>query len=84
MNLMSVDAQRFFDLMLYGHMIWSAPVQIILATVFLWQVLGPSVLAGIAVVILIIPISSAIAAAMRKMQVQCQSSVNEYNLQGMS
>ncbi|XP_062521920.1 ATP-binding cassette sub-family C member 3-like isoform X2 [Corticium candelabrum] len=69
-NLMSVDAQRFFDLMLYGHMIWSAPVQIILATVFLWQVLGPSVLAGIAVVILIIPISSAIAAAMRKMQVK--------------
>ena len=69
MNLMSVDAQRFFDLSLFIHMIWSAPLQICLAIVFLWQTLGPSVLAGIAVVLLLIPINSGIAGATRKMQV---------------
>lgn len=45
-NLMSVDAQRFMDLTTYINMIWSAPLQIALAIFFLWDLLGPSVLAG--------------------------------------
>lgn len=45
-NLMSVDCQRFQDVAGQLWMIWSAPLQIILATVLLWQQLGPSVLAG--------------------------------------
>lgn len=39
-NLMSVDAQRFTDLMAYINMVWSAPLQITLALFFLWQYLG--------------------------------------------
>ena len=39
-NLMSVDAQRFVDLMAYLNMLWSAPLQIVLALFFLWQILG--------------------------------------------
>jgi len=46
-NLMSVDCQRLQDMSGYLWMIWSAPFQIILATVLLWQQLGPSVLAGL-------------------------------------
>lgn len=45
-NLMAVDAQRFKDLTEYIHMVWSAPLQIALALYFLWNLLGPSVLAG--------------------------------------
>lgn len=45
-NLMAVDAQRFMDLTAYINMIWSAPLQIGLALYFLWDLLGPSVLAG--------------------------------------
>ncbi|PKU36809.1 canalicular multispecific organic anion transporter 2 [Limosa lapponica baueri] len=37
-NLMSVDAQRFMDLMTFLNMLWSAPLQIFLALYFLWQV----------------------------------------------
>lgn len=37
-NLMSVDAQRFMDLIAYINMIWSAPLQVVLALYFLWQV----------------------------------------------
>ena len=39
-NLMSVDAQRFMDLISYVCMIWSAPYQIGLAIYFLYQELG--------------------------------------------
>lgn len=39
-NLMSVDAQRFMDLITYINMIWSAPLQVVLALYFLWQVCG--------------------------------------------
>lgn len=37
-NLMSVDAQRFMDLAPFLNLMWSAPLQIILAIYFLWQV----------------------------------------------
>uniref|UniRef100_A0A663DUQ4 ABC-type glutathione-S-conjugate transporter n=1 Tax=Aquila chrysaetos chrysaetos TaxID=223781 RepID=A0A663DUQ4_AQUCH len=56
-NLMSADAQRFMDTANFVHQLWSSPLQIILAIVFLWGELGPSVLAGIAVMVLLIPIN---------------------------
>ncbi|NXI65016.1 MRP3 protein, partial [Anseranas semipalmata] len=69
-NLMSVDAQRFMDLMTFLNMLWSAPLQIFLALYFLWQALGPSVLAGVAVMVLLIPFNSAIAMKTRAFQVE--------------
>uniref|UniRef100_A0A8K9XIF3 ATP-binding cassette, sub-family C (CFTR/MRP), member 3 n=1 Tax=Oncorhynchus mykiss TaxID=8022 RepID=A0A8K9XIF3_ONCMY len=69
-NLMSVDAQRFMDLTTFLNMLWSAPLQIILALYFLWQNLGPSVLAGVAVMILLIPLNAAIAVRTRVEQMQ--------------
>lgn len=68
-NLMSVDAQRFMDVMLYLHMVWSAPLQIILASFFLWQTMGPSVLAGVGVMILLFPFNAVVATMLSKMQV---------------
>ncbi|CAG5119557.1 unnamed protein product, partial [Candidula unifasciata] len=67
-NLMSVDAQRFMDLTTYMHMIWSGPLQISLSLYFLWQTLGPSALAGIAVMVLLIPINALIAHKIKKYQ----------------
>ncbi|XP_041474562.1 multidrug resistance-associated protein 1-like isoform X1 [Lytechinus variegatus] len=69
-NLMSVDAQRFMDLCTYLNMLWSAPFQISVALYFLWQTLGPSVLAGLGVMILIIPINAFVAMQARKLQVK--------------
>uniref|UniRef100_A0A4X2M7C2 ABC-type glutathione-S-conjugate transporter n=1 Tax=Vombatus ursinus TaxID=29139 RepID=A0A4X2M7C2_VOMUR len=69
-NLMSVDAQRFTDLVNFLNMLWSAPMQIILAIYFLWQNLGPSVLAGVALMILLIPLNGAIAMKTRAFQVE--------------
>ncbi|XP_068119210.1 ATP-binding cassette sub-family C member 3 isoform X2 [Hyperolius riggenbachi] len=69
-NLMSVDAQRFQDLTTFLNMLWSAPLQIFLALYFLWQQLGPSVLAGVAVMVLLIPINAFIAMKTRAFQVE--------------
>ncbi|NXX95541.1 MRP3 protein, partial [Centropus bengalensis] len=69
-NLMSVDAQRFMDLVTFLNMLWSAPLQIFLALYFLWETLGPSVLAGVAVMVLLIPFNSAIAMKTRAFQVE--------------
>ncbi|NXD76744.1 MRP3 protein, partial [Halcyon senegalensis] len=69
-NLMSVDAQRFMDLVTFLNMLWSAPLQIFLALYFLWEALGPSVLAGVAVMVLLIPFNSAIAIKTRAFQVE--------------
>uniref|UniRef100_A0A3B3Q9H2 Multidrug resistance-associated protein 1 n=1 Tax=Paramormyrops kingsleyae TaxID=1676925 RepID=A0A3B3Q9H2_9TELE len=68
-NLMSVDAQRFMDLITYINMIWSAPLQVVLALYFLWQNLGPSVLAGVAVMILMVPVNAVIAMKTKTYQV---------------
>ncbi|XP_051774742.1 ATP-binding cassette sub-family C member 3 isoform X3 [Erpetoichthys calabaricus] len=69
-NLMSVDAQRFMDLTTFLNLLWSAPLQIILALYFLWEKLGPSVFAGVAVMVLLIPFNAAIAMKTRAFQVE--------------
>ena len=68
-NLMSVDTQRFMDLMTYLHLIWSAPLQIVLSIVFLYIAMGPSVFAGVGVMILMIPVNAIFASIGRKLQV---------------
>ena len=68
-NLMSVDTQRLMDLTTYFHMIWSAPLQIILSLVFLYETMGASIFAGFAVMLLLIPINAIIAYFSRKFQV---------------
>lgn len=69
-NLMSVDAQRFMDVSPFINLLWSAPLQVILAIYFLWQILGPSALAGVAVIILLIPLNGAVSVKMKTYQVQ--------------
>ncbi|VEN64596.1 unnamed protein product [Callosobruchus maculatus] len=60
-NLMSVDTQRFAMMSFFIHLLWSAPLQICLSMYFLWQELGPSVLSGLALMVLLIPLNGYIA-----------------------
>ncbi|XP_050541854.1 multidrug resistance-associated protein 1 isoform X1 [Daktulosphaira vitifoliae] len=76
-NLMAVDAHRFVDLTTYLNMIWSAPFQIALAIYFLWQILGPSVLAGLFVMIVLIPINGVVAAKARSLQIKQMKNKDE-------
>ncbi|XP_032889972.1 canalicular multispecific organic anion transporter 1 [Amblyraja radiata] len=69
-NLMAVDAQRFNDVTNFIHLLWSAPLQILIGIAFLWQELGSAVLAGFAVMILLIPINGFLASKSRALEVK--------------
>lgn len=69
-NLMSADAQRFNDVTNFIHLLWSCPLQIILAIAFLWLELGPAVLAGLAVMVLMVPINGLLATKSRSFQIE--------------
>ncbi len=69
-NLMSVDITKLESITPYMNMLWSAPLQIGLSLYFLWNILGPSVLAGVLVMILLIPLNGVIAGRVRKLQIQ--------------
>ncbi|KFU91467.1 Canalicular multispecific organic anion transporter 1, partial [Chaetura pelagica] len=76
-NLMSADAQRFMDVTNFIHQLWSSPLQIILSIVFLWAELGPSVLAGIAVMVLLIPLNALLVAKSKNIQVRNMKNKDE-------
>ena len=54
-NLMSVDSQRFQDLLMYVNLIWSAPFQIMLAITLLYRELGWPIFAGVICMALVMP-----------------------------
>lgn len=76
-NLMSVDAQRFGDVGNTINILWSAPLQIGLSTFFLWQELGPSVLAGFAVLLLLFPINGIVANISKKLYMKNMKNKDE-------
>ena len=67
-NLMSVDAQRLQDIVTYLHSLWYSLVQIGLALFFLWQQMGVSILAGVFVILLSIPLTAVSASYMGRLQ----------------
>ncbi|PIO52341.1 ABC transporter, ATP-binding protein, partial [Teladorsagia circumcincta] len=69
-NLMSVDIQRLQDMTTFVMLFWSAPLQVILSIVFLWRILGVAVIAGLVILVAMVPINSYISVKMRNCQVQ--------------
>lgn len=69
-NLMSADAQQLMDLTANLNLLWSAPFQILVAVSLLWQELGPAVLAGVAVLVFVIPINALVATRVKKLKVR--------------
>jgi ABC-type multidrug transport system fused ATPase/permease subunit len=67
-NYMAVDAQRLQDLTQFAQQIWSAPFQIVICMVSLYHLVGWSMLAGIGVMIFMIPINGMIARIMKNLQ----------------
>ena len=56
-------------LLLFLNMIWASPLQIALAVYFLWQILGPSALAGLTVMVIMIPANAWVSQKMKKYQI---------------
>lgn len=68
-NLMSVDAQRLMQIITYINCLWSSPLQIGVALFFLYNTLGLSVLAGLGVMLLLVPLNMLFGSRMGALQV---------------
>lgn len=67
-NYMAVDTQRLQDLAQYGQQLWSAPLQITLCLISLYQLVGVSMFAGLGAMLLMIPINGVIARISKTLQ----------------
>ncbi|KAJ2964710.1 hypothetical protein NQ176_g10780 [Zarea fungicola] len=67
-NYMAVDAQRLQDLTQFAQQAWSAPFQIIICMVSLYNLVGWSMIAGVAVMIIMMPIQGLVARLMKRLQ----------------
>ena len=69
-NLMSVDAMRIQEATGHLWMVWSSPLQIIVALLLVGNLLGLSVLAGVIVMAVLVPLNAWLAGQTRKLQVR--------------
>ena len=67
-NLMQIDAQRLVDLIENLNLLWSSPLTIALSIYSLWGFLGPSCLAGLLVMVLLIPTNLVLGSKIKKFQ----------------
>ena len=67
MNLMSVDANRLPDFIMYAHILWSAVFQITIAFVSLYHLLGWSAFVGVAIMVVSVPLNTALATYLRRL-----------------
>lgn len=67
-NLMAVDTQRVADLVQNVNSLWSAPIQLTLSMVLLYQQLGVAIFAGLGVMLINIPFNGWIAVKLRELQ----------------
>lgn len=69
-NLMSVDIQRLQDITTFIMLFWSAPLQVSLSIYFLYRLLGVAVVAGLFILIALVPVNSWLSVKMRNYQVR--------------
>ncbi|CAL1531982.1 unnamed protein product [Lymnaea stagnalis] len=67
-TMMSVDAQRVQEVCRFIVLIVGAPIQLIASAVLLYYTIGVSVVSGIIVLFLLMPINSVLASKMQKLQ----------------
>lgn len=67
-NYMAVDTQRLQDLTQYVQQLWSAPFQIVLCMLSLYQLVGFSMFAGVGAMVVMIPVNGFIARVMKTLQ----------------
>ncbi|XP_068840811.1 ATP-binding cassette sub-family C member 4 isoform X2 [Capricornis sumatraensis] len=59
-NLLSNDVNKFDQVTIFLHFLWAGPLQAIVVTALLWMEIGISCLAGMAVLIILLPLQSCI------------------------
>ncbi|ESO93730.1 hypothetical protein LOTGIDRAFT_105097, partial [Lottia gigantea] len=65
-NLVSGDCKKLSEIVTFLWMIWSCPLQICIALYLLYQTLGVSFVAGLGVILMVIPLNSVLSTATKK------------------
>ncbi|CAG7828585.1 unnamed protein product, partial [Allacma fusca] len=76
-NLMSVDVTKLHNVIPNINSLWTSPLQIAIALYFLWMILGPSALAGLGVMLLLIPFNVILSNKLRAYQVSQMKNKDE-------
>ena len=69
-NLMSVDVQCISNFMTNFQLLWSAPLQVVIAIASLYFTMGISIFAGVGVMIAMIPLNACLGGWSRKIQAE--------------
>ncbi|CAB9504527.1 Oligomycin resistance ATP-dependent permease YOR1 [Seminavis robusta] len=63
-NIVAIDTQKLFEVTQEAHLLWAMPLSIVLVTICLVIVLGPTTLIGVVVLLLMVPVVERVASAM--------------------
>jgi len=69
-NLFAIDTQKIFEVTAEGHLLWSAPLSMLLVAILLIVVVGPSMVVGIALLVLFVPVVQMISNRMMEIRKQ--------------
>ncbi|CAH8663887.1 unnamed protein product [Heterobilharzia americana] len=69
-NLLSVDVNRIKELFMFSFLVWDAIIEFILAFVLLWRQLGSAAIAGIGVLLLMLPLNILLMWATQKFEIR--------------
>ncbi|CAK9072989.1 unnamed protein product [Durusdinium trenchii] len=70
LNLMSTDAQKFLEALPFLHKLWASPLQVVIASIILLALVDVSALCGIAVLVLVVPMSRQLAKLLNRFRAQ--------------
>ena len=82
-NIMSVDVQRFMDLLPYLNMLWSAPLQIVISAYFMYIELGWATFVGMGILFATMPLNFYLGKYMRKFQMT-QMKIKDKRIKAMN
>eukprot|EP00249_Psilotum_nudum_P023830 c28999_g1_i2 orf=516-5060(-) len=82
-NFMVVDAQQLSDAMLQLHLCWALPLQVVLALIILYKVIGLSAFAGLGTMVLIVAITMYNSGLQKEFQA-CISKVRDLRVKAIN
>jgi ATP-binding cassette subfamily C (CFTR/MRP) protein 1 len=82
-NIMSVDIQKFMDLLPYVNALWSAPLQIALSAYWMYAELGVATFVGLGLLLGTMPINFYMARIMRDLQLS-QMKLKDQRIKAMN
>ncbi|CAH8873037.1 unnamed protein product [Trichobilharzia szidati] len=69
-NLLSVDVNRIKELFMFSFFVWDAIIEFVLAFILLWRQLGTAAIAGIGVLLLMLPLNVLLMWATQKFEIR--------------